>query len=124
MIALYVDGRVDLDAGLDTIEAAIRGLDGAESTLVVVELPSGATLTVGGGPDKVVAELAVSSTERWCVVDPRRPAGTVELIVGGQRVAPPARVCIDKASALEAARTFVAEHGARSPRLEWSAEAA
>lgn len=121
MIALYVDGRVDLDAGLQEIAAAVLGLDGAESTLVVVELPSGQTLTIGGGPNRVVAELA-NDTARWCVVDPLRPEGTVELVVGGQRVDPPARLCIEKDAALEAVRTFVSENGARSTRLEWSAE--
>jgi hypothetical protein len=122
MIALYVDGRVDLDARLEDIEAAIHGLDGAARTLVVVELPSGSTLTVGGGPDQVVAEVATSRTEHWCVVDRSRPAGTVEMVVGGQRVQPPARVCIDKEAALEAARAFVSGDGARSARLEWSVE--
>jgi hypothetical protein len=35
MIALYVDGRVDLDAILPDVEAAVRSLDGADHTLVV-----------------------------------------------------------------------------------------
>lgn len=118
-----MDGRVDLDATLHDVEAAVRGLDGGERTLVVVELPSGKTLTVGGGPDRVVAEIAEIDGGHWCVVDPRQPDGTVALIVGGERVDPPARLCIEKDAALEAVRTFVAEDGARSPRLEWSAEA-
>ena len=78
MIALYVDGRVNLDASLEDVETAIHSLDGSQCTLVVVELASGKTITIGGGPSKVVAELSENDTHRWCVVDP------------------PARICIAK----------------------------
>lgn len=122
MIALYVDGRVDLDASPQQIEAAVLSLDGAECTLVVVELPSGKTITVGGGPSRVVAEIAENDTDRWCVVDHLRPDGKVELVVGGQLIDPPARLCVEKKAALEAVRTFVSENGARSRRVEWSVE--
>jgi hypothetical protein len=122
MIALYVDGRVDLDASLADIEAAVRSLDGEGHTLVVVELPSGKTITVGGGPDKFVTEVTEGPRERWCVIDPRRPEGRRELVVGGEVVDPPARLCIDRAAALDAVLTFVSENGARSARLVWSVE--
>ena len=122
MISLYVDGRVNLDASLQEIEAAVLSLDGVECTLVVVELPSAKTITVGGGPSKVVAEIADNDTDRWCVVDPRRPDGKIELVMGGQLIDPPARLCVEKEAALEAVRTFVSENGARSRRLEWSVE--
>jgi hypothetical protein len=121
VIALYLDGQVDLDASLQDIETAVRSLDGADHTLLVVELPSGATITVGGGPDRFVVEIAGDEHERWTVLDPRRPEGTVELVVGGERVDPPARLCVDRETALEAVHTFVSEHGARSARLPWSA---
>src|SRR5437899_8610729 len=81
MIALYVDGRVNLDASLEDVETAIHSLDGSQCTLVVVELASGKTITIGGGPSKVVAELSENDTHRWCVVDP------------------PARICIEKEAA-------------------------
>ncbi len=122
MIALYVDGWVDLDASLPAIEAAVRSLDGAAQTLLVVELPSGATITVGGGPDEFVVEIAANERARWTVVDPRRPEGRVELVMGGERVDPPARLCVDREAAVEAVRTFVSGNGARSARLQWSAE--
>lgn len=124
MIALYTDGRVDLDASLDAIETAVRGLDGVERTLVVVELPSGTTLTLGGGPDRVVAELSENEGRRWCVIDPRQPDRTVTLTLGGERVDVPARLCIDKEIALEAVRTFVSANGARNARLAWDAQPA
>ncbi|MBI2219552.1 MAG: hypothetical protein HYU51_19945 [Candidatus Rokubacteria bacterium] len=122
MIALYLDGRVDLDASHPEIEMAVRSLDGADHTLLVVELPSGATITVGGGPNRFVVEVAENANDRWTVLDPRRPEGRVELVVGGERVDPPARLCVDGEAALEAVHTFVSENGARSPRLQWSAE--
>ena len=50
------------------------------------------------------------------------PDGRIELVVGGERVDPPARLCVDGDAALEAVRTFVSENGARSGRLQWSAE--
>lgn len=122
MIALYVDGRVDLDASLQDIETAVRGLDGGAHTLVVVELPSGQTITVGGGPSRFVAEVAASKTEHWCVVDPGVSEGTVALVVGGEVVEAPAHVCIGGEAALEAALTFASGNGARSDRLSWSSE--
>jgi hypothetical protein len=122
MIALYLDGAVDLDASLPDIEMALRSLDGADHTLLVVELSSGATITVGGGPDRFVVEVAQNEHDRWSLFDPRRPEGTVNLVVGGELVEPPARLCVDRESALEAVRTFVSENGARSSRLQWSVE--
>lgn len=122
MIALYVDGRVDLDASLPDIEAAVRGLNGADHSLVVVELASGKTITVGGGPRTFVVELAEDGTHRWGVIDPRSPEGNVQLVVGGELVDTPARLCVDRDAALDAVQTFVSENGARSARLAWSAE--
>jgi hypothetical protein len=120
MIALYVDGQVDLDASLPDIETAVRSLNGADRTLLVVELPSGATITVGGGPDRFVVEVAGNENDRWNVLDPRSPEGRVDLVVGGEVVDAPARLCVDREVALEAVRTFVSENGARSPRLQWT----
>ena len=122
MIALYVDGQVDLDASPESIEASIRGLDGAGHTLVVVELPSEATITVGGGPERFVVELAELEGHRWNVHDPRRSEGMVAMSVDGERVDVPARLCVDREAALEAVRAFVGQNGARSDRLQWSAE--
>jgi hypothetical protein len=119
MIALYVDGRVDLDASLPAIEAAVRSLDGAGHTLVVVELPSGQTITIGGGPSRFVTEVAGNQGGRWCVVNPRGAEDSVELVVGGEVVHLPARVCVDREAALEAVLTFVLDNGARSARLAW-----
>jgi hypothetical protein len=122
VIALYVDGRVALDASLDDVEAAVHSLNGADHTLVVGELPSGTTITVGGGPERFVIEIAAQAPPRWCAVDPRSPEGTVALVIEGEHVELPARVCVDRNAAIEAVRTFVSENGARSRRLVWSIE--
>jgi hypothetical protein len=122
MIALYVDGRVDLDASLQDIEAAVRSLNGSTRSLVVVELASGKTITVGGGPRRFVTEIAEDATHRWCAVDPGSPEGNVQLVMGGELVETPARLCVGGDAALDAVMTFVTENGARSARLTWSAE--
>ena len=54
----------NLDASLEDVETAIHSLDGSQCTLVVVELASGKTITIGGGPSKVVAELSENDTHR------------------------------------------------------------
>src|SRR5947208_58139 len=59
------------------LSATWERLYGSQCTLVVVELASGKTITIGGGPSKVVAELSENDTHRSCVVDP------------------PARICIE-----------------------------
>jgi hypothetical protein len=123
VIALYVDGRVDLDATPEGVAAAVRALDGAQHSLVVVELPSGKTVMLGGGPERFVAEVAESATEQWCAIDPRAATGTVAVVVGGDVVEVSARLCIGRDAALDAAVTFASQDGARSPRLSWSREA-
>ncbi len=120
MIALYLDGTVNLDASVPDIETGLRGLDGADHSLLVVELPSRATITVGGGPETFAVEVTSTANDHWNVVDLRRLEGTLQLVVGGEVVDLPARFCVDRNAALEAVRTFASENGARSPRLHWS----
>jgi len=122
MSVLHVEGHAHLEATLLDVEKAIRHLDGAQHTLVLVELSSGETITVGGGPRRFVVELAESTTDRWCVVDPTEGEHPIELVVGGSLAGYPARLCVDLDVALEAALTFVSRRGARSARLVWSQE--
>ena len=122
MPVLYTDGSRNDDATLAQIEAAIQRLDGDQRSLVMVELSSGQTLTIGGGPEQFVAEVAESDTSRFAVIDPRAGDSSVDLVVGGQLVDYPARVCIKRDAALCAARTFVQESGVRTPDLTWSVE--
>ena len=122
MPVLHTDGARNDDATLAEVEAAIQRLDGDQRSLVIVELSSGQTLTIGGGPERFVAEVAETDTTRFAVIDPRAGDGSVDLVVGGQLVDYPARVCIKRDAALRAARAFVQESGVRTPDLTWSVE--
>ena len=122
MVTLHLDERVHADASLDDVEAAVHDLDGADRTLVLVELPSGKCFTIGGGPDCFIAELAEDDVHRWAIVDPARGNAPIDLVVGGQLVGYPARLCVSRERVLAAVRTFVLENGARSPAVEWSVE--
>ena len=79
-------------------------------------------MTIGGGPDTFVVELAAIEGGRWTVLDSRRGEGIVELVMGGELIAVPARLGVERDAALEAVRVFVSENGARSARLQWSVE--
>ncbi len=122
MITLHLDDEIKPDATIQDVEAAVRGLDGARRTLIRIELPSGQALTVGGGPDRFVAEVAESDTIRWATVDLTQGDDPVDLVVGGQLAGYPARVCVTKQTALDAVRTFVQQNGLRNPNLSWSVE--
>jgi hypothetical protein len=123
MATLHLDDQVASDASLHEIELAIRALDGARHTLIIVELPSGKSLTIGGGPDRFVTELSEEDYRtRWAAIDPTRGDEPATLVVGGQLVDYPARLCVDIDTVLAAARTFVSENGARNQDLIWSVE--
>ncbi len=122
MPILYLDDDQNPDASLEDVEAAVGSLDGARYTLVLVELPSGRTLTIGGGPHRFVAEVAESDTIRWAAIDPAAANDPVSLVVGGQQVDYPGRLCVDRDTVLRAVRTFVEAGGARNPQLVWSVE--
>ena len=110
------------ESTLPDIEAALRALDGADRTLASIELDSGATLTVGGGPREFVAEIALNDFERWAVTNLNRGESPIDVIVGGQSVDYPARLLISLDQALEAAKAFFLGSGARSEKLNWSVE--
>ena len=122
MPVLHIDNSRNDNATLAEIEAAISRLDGADRSLVLVELPSGMTLTVGGGPHRFVAEVAETDTTRFAVIDPASGDDPIDLVVGGQLVDYPARVCVGREAVLAAARTFVRQSGARDAGLTWSME--
>ena len=122
MPTLYADHEHGYKASLADIEAAVHRLDGKRHTLMSVELPSGKTMTIGGGPDRFIAEVADDETSRWAAVDPTAGDESMDLIVGGSLVNYPARVCIGLQTVLTAVRTFVSEGGARSREVTWSVE--
>ena len=122
MPILHLDKQVLSDARLSDAEIAIQQLDGADRSLVIVEIPDGRTLMIGGGPRYFVVECAENETDRWCVVNPISSEDSIDIVVGGSLVDYPARVCVDLKAALEAVRVFIAEDGCRSPLLVWSVE--
>ncbi len=122
MTLLYTDDGKRPDATFRDVEAAIRQLDGVTWTVVHVEDQSGRTLMIGGGPQRFVAEVAEDATHRFAVIDPRRGGGRYDLVIGGQLVDYPARVCVTLDVVLAAARVFTEQAGARAPELTWSIE--
>ena len=122
MAILQSEVGTQFNAGVAEVEAAVRALDGRARSLLQVEVPSGRILTVGGGPNRFVAEVAESERERWAVVDPSATDDPCELVVGGSVVDYPARLCVDLGAVLAAATTFVNDNGGRHPALVWSQE--
>lgn len=122
MTLLYTDDGKRPDATFRDVEAAIRQLDGVTWTLVIVEDPSGRTLTVGGGPRRFVAQVAEDASRHFTVIDPSRGGGRYDLVIGGQLVDYPARVCVTLDVVLAAARVFTEQAGARAAELTWSVE--
>lgn len=119
---LFSDDGKKPDATLRDVEEAIRQLDGVTWTLVHVEESTGRTLTIGGGPLRFVVEAADDPAHRFAVVDPSRGGGRIDLVIGGQLVDYPARVCVTVDVALAAARAFTEQAGARDPGLTWADE--
>lgn len=119
---LQSDDGTKAGATPEEVGAAIRQLDGVTWTLVIVEDPSGRTLTVGGGPRRFVAQVAEDASRHFTVIDPSRGGGRVDLVVGGHLVDYPARLCVTLDVALAAAKAFTEQAGARDPGLTWSVE--
>jgi len=125
VVILERENQVQEDVGIEDVDAAIRDLDGIHRTLLLIELTSGPTLTIGGGPENFVVECSLTETERWCVINATSATGasrSIDLVVGGQLVDYPARVCVGLDAALDAAHVFVNENGNLSPRQYWSQE--
>lgn len=122
MTLLHSDDGKKHDATPGDVEAAIRQLDGVTWTHVLVEDPSGRTLSIGGGPNRFVAQVAEEAKQTYALIDPSRGGGRIDLVVGGQRVDYPARVCVTMDVVLAAAKMFTEQAGTRDPALTWSDE--
>ena len=122
MPVLYIDSDVGSEASLKDVEEAVRRLDGSRHTLMTVVLPSGKSLTIGGGPSRFVTEVAEDERNRWAAVDPTAGEEPVDLRVGGSLADYPARLCVDMETVLSAVRAFISDDGARSKSVTWSVE--
>lgn len=119
---LYSDDGKKPDATPRDVETAIRQLDGVTWTHVLVEVPSGRTLSIGGGPHRFVAQVADDAKHHFALIDPRRGGGRIDLVVGGKLTDYPARVCVTLDVVLAAAKVFTEQAGTRDPGLSWSDE--
>jgi hypothetical protein len=117
-----MESEVGSEASLEAIEEAVHRLDGTQHTVMTVEVGSGKTLTIGGGPKLFVAEVAEDESTRWAVIKPIAGDEHIDLRVGGSLAAYPARLCVDMKAVLAVVRTFVLHDGARSKEVTWSVE--
>jgi len=101
-------------ANWDTIEAAIRRLDGrqyTEASIEKIEEESDANegevcLSVGGGPQRFLVIFRAQDGSEFLSAQGEPAAGTIELVIGGQSADFPTNVTVDLESALELARHF------------------
>jgi Immunity protein Imm1 len=100
------------------IEAAINQLDGHHRTLVTLETEGETHMAVGGGEDKYLVYLTFDNEQFHYIVEPSKPDLDENLVVGGQEGIYPAKLCIDKDTALRAAKVF-AELGAMEKSVIW-----
>lgn len=100
------------------IEIAINQLDGNHRTLVTLEAEGEIHMAIGGGEGKYLVYLTFDNEQFHYVVEPSNPNGDESLVVGGQEGIYPAKLCVDKDTAMKAAKTF-AELGAMEKSVIW-----
>jgi len=107
-------GKEILSPGPETIEAAIRALDGERRTLVVLQGPGNCHLAVGGGEGGEFIVYSTNDNESYLLaINPAMPdkSATISLRAGGQEGDFPVRQVIGLAESLAAAKTFAATGG-------------
>jgi hypothetical protein len=100
------------------IEVAINQLDGNHRTLVTLEAEGETHMAIGGGEGKYLVYLTFNNEQFHYVVKPSNPDLDENLVVGGQEGVYPAKLCVDKDTAIKAAKTF-AELGAMEKSVIW-----
>ena len=100
------------------IETAIRELDGHLKTLVTLETDDEAHLSIGGGLGKYVVYVTFDNEVFSYVVDPSKPDTDEKLTIGGQEGIYPAKLCVNLAMTLKAAKTF-SEFGTMIKSVIW-----
>ncbi len=110
------------------IEAVIRALDGRTHTEVALRVDNErpaetAHMMIGGGNEGHYVAYTTYDGEHYLDLLPLIPdasAADVPMVVGGEPDEYPARMVVDLATVLEAARAF-AIHGELAPGLNWEA---
>ncbi len=100
------------------IEAAINQLDGDRRTLVTLEAEGETHMAIGGGKSKYLVYLTFDNEQFHYVVEPSNLDVDESLVVGGQEGIYPAKLCVDKDTAMKAAKTF-SESGAMEKSVMW-----
>jgi hypothetical protein len=100
------------------IETAIRELDAHHKTLVTLETNDEAHMSIGGGLGKYVVYITLDNDVFSYVVDPTKPDIDERLTIGGQEGIYPAKLCVDLAMTLKAAKTF-SEFGVVTKSVSW-----
>jgi hypothetical protein len=100
------------------IEVEINKLDGKHQTLVTLEAEGEIHMAVGGGKGKYLVYLTFDNEHFYYVALPSKMDLEETLVVGGQEGVYPAKLCVDKDTALQAAKTF-AELGTMDNSLLW-----
>jgi hypothetical protein len=106
----------------DHVRIAIQSLDASQrrSTLMI-EAADGTVLLVGGGHGRLTVQLTYprgAVPEILMLADPSRGTGLEHLTVAGIETPLRARLIVDEAKALQAARMFC-EDGVADPELTW-----
>ncbi|KAG8150167.1 Imm1 family immunity protein [Burkholderia catarinensis] len=99
--------------------AAVERLNGRDRSTVVFDANDATVMTIGGGNDGRYVVFIASEIDAALLnlTTPEASADeTIELVAGGQRGRYPARQCVDRATATQAAACFVSTGGA-DPRL-------
>jgi hypothetical protein len=104
----------------EDIVAAIDALDSDSHTLVMLAIDEDNWLGIGGGDAEghYFVTITEAETTYFVAITPHAPDSSVWLVVGGQGVDYPAKQCVDKATALLAARTYWTD-GSRDPEVVW-----
>ncbi len=109
------------DPTISDLDDAFASLDGDRHTLLSLELPSGAVLQIGGGPDKYIAQV-VNGGHCWLAkgADSRGPP--LELAVGGQlsQFEPSAALTCEQCNDIMS--VFYHGNGVLTTRISWEVQ--
>ncbi len=100
------------------LESAIKDLDAHRKTLVLLETEDETHMAIGGGLGKYVVYVTFDNEDFHYLIDPSKTDTEETLVVGGQEGLYPAKLCVDLATTLKAAKTF-AEFGTMEKSVVW-----
>lgn len=108
-----------MDPKWPVVELALRALNGKSNSLVCIEGPKPANLTIaGGGPLGCVVSLTYTAEEYFVLQFPEHTSELVELEISGSKGLYPKSMLVPLEMALAAAMPFTAT-GVANPALPW-----